>query len=60
MERNITGFYKNYILFEQNGLFHVVNRQAQKILFKGSEEKASKIFIMLVANFINEELKIEP
>ena len=58
--KNIVGFYKNWILVEQDGVFYVTSRQPKKILFKGDEEGANKVFTMLIANFINEELtKVE-
>ena len=58
--KNIIGFYKNWVLVEQNDKFYVVNRAERKVLFRGAEEEAHKNFVMLVANFINEDLqKIE-
>jgi hypothetical protein len=58
---NIIGFYKNWSLVEKNGMFYVVARQERKVLFTGTEGDACKTFILLVANFINEDLttKIE-
>ena len=50
----IIGFYKNWSLVNKEGVFYVVNRTEKKVLFKGTEDEASKIFIMLAANFINE------
>lgn len=52
---NIIGFYKDWTLVDKEGAYYVVNRRDKKILFKGTEEQASKIFIMLVGNFITEE-----
>lgn len=54
---NIIGFYKDFTLIEENGNYRVVNRRDKKVLFKGEEEAASKIFIMLSAKFIDENLK---
>lgn len=54
---NIIGFYKDYNLIEQNNNYLVVNRRDKKVLFKGEEEEASKMFIMLSAKFIDENLK---
>jgi hypothetical protein len=59
-KKDIIGFYKNWTLVEQNGKFYVVDRTERKVLFKGTEEEATKTFTMLVANFINNDLeKIE-
>ena len=52
--QNIIGYYKNWTLVEQNGLFYVVNQPERKVLFKGDEEGANKMFVMLIANFIDE------
>ena len=54
---NIIGFYKDFTLIEENGNYRVVNRRDKKVLFKGEEEADSKIFIMLSAKFIDENLK---
>ena len=51
---NIVGFYKKLRLVERDGLYFVVNGEKRKILFKGSEEECSKMFVMLIADFINE------
>ena len=57
---NIIGFYKNWSLVEQDGRFYVVDRQERKVLCRGTEEIAHKAFVMLVANFIDNNLaKIE-
>ena len=53
--KNIIGYYKNWILVEQDGMFYVTARQERKVLFKGDEEGANKVFVMLIANFINED-----
>ena len=52
---NIIGFYKDWTLVDKEGTYYVVNRRDKKILFEGTEDLASKTFIMLVANFITEE-----
>ena len=51
----IIGFYKDLTLVEKEENYYVVNKCDKKILFKGDEDQASKYFIMLVANFINED-----
>ena len=51
---HILGFYKDLTLLEKEENYYVVNKCDKKILFKGDEDQASKHFIMLVANFINE------
>lgn len=51
---HILGFYKDLTLVEKEENYYVVNTRDKKILFKGDEDQASKHFIMLVANFINE------
>lgn len=51
---NIVGFYKKLRLVERDGLYFVVNGEKRKILFKGTEEECSKMFVMLIADFINE------
>ena len=55
----IIGYYKDLTFLERDGSYLVVDKSARKILFKGTEEEASKVFIMLCANFINENLEIE-
>ena len=50
----ILGFYKDLTLSKKEENYYVVNTRDKKILFKGDEDQASKYFIMLVANFINE------
>lgn len=57
---NIIGFYKNYRLVEQDGKYLVVNKQERRVVFAGDEETASKLFIMLAAEFIDEKfMKVE-
>ena len=51
---HILGFYKDLTLVKKEENYYVVNTRDKKILFKGDEDQASKHFIMLVANFINE------
>ena len=51
---HIISFYKDLTLVEKEKNYYVVNKRDKKILFKGDEDQASKYFIMLVANFINE------
>ena len=53
----IIGFYKNWSLVDKEGVFYVVDATGKNVLFKGTEDAASKVFIMLSANFINEEGK---
>lgn len=58
MDKNdIIGFYKNYILVRVGEQFCVVNRVERKTLFKGTEEEATKTFTLLIANFINDDLR---
>ena len=51
---DIIGFYKQFELVRDGDVYFVVNRNERKILFKGNEEDATKIFIMLSAKFIEE------
>lgn len=57
MDKEILGFYKNYMLVKGDNLCFVTNRTERKIIFQGDEESASKFFTMLIANFINEKLE---
>lgn len=51
---NILGFYTklNIVLAENNGVYYVVDRDARKILCKGTEEDCTKMFVMMMAGFI--------
>lgn len=51
---NIIGFYKDFRLVENNGSYFVVNRQKRSILFRGTEEECSELFVMLIANLIEQ------
>ena len=56
--QNIIGYYKDWLLVELNETYAVVKRKSTtekaKILFSGSEDDTTKIFTMLIANFIDE------
>ena len=56
--QNIIGYYKNWLLVELNNTYAVVKRKTAtekaKVLFSGSEDSATKIFTMLIGNFIDE------
>lgn len=56
--QNIIGYYKNWLLVELDETFAVVKRKTAtekaKVLFSGSEDSATKMFTMLIANFIDE------
>lgn len=54
MQQKILGYYGNWILAEQDGICYVVKRR-EKVLFKGDEEQATKLFVMLISGFIKEE-----
>ena len=51
---NIIGYYKKWNLVEKDGVYLVVDREKREILLRGTEEECSKMFVMLVAGFINE------
>lgn len=55
----IRGFYDNYMLVEHNGTYYVTKRQEREVLFKGSEEEATKLFVMLIAGYVDERIKVE-
>ena len=55
---NIIGYYKKWNLVEKDGGYLVVDREKREILLRGTEEECSKMFIMLVAGFINEQGEI--
>ena len=54
---NILGWHKksNMILIEKDGTYLVVDKQEKKILYQGDEETCNKLFIMIVAGFIEKE-----
>lgn len=56
---NIIGYYKDWTLVEKDGDYLVINRPDKKILYKGSEDQASRYFIMLVADFIDENMRVK-
>lgn len=55
---NILGFYKKQelVLGEQDGIYFVVDKQNKEILCQGDEEKCTKVFVMMVAGFIEKDL----
>lgn len=55
MDKKIIGFYKNWRLVEKNGIYYVIDIDTKEILYRGSEEISSKLFIMLAANYIQKE-----
>ena len=56
--QNIIGYYKNWLLVELDETYAVVKRKTStekaKVLYSGSEDNATKIFTMLITNFIDE------
>ena len=56
--QNIIGYYKNWLLVKLDETYAVVKRKSDtekaKILFAGSEDSATKVFTMLIGNFIDE------
>ena len=56
--QNIIGYYKSWLLIERDGIYAIVKRknatEKVTVLFSGSEEDATKIFTMLIANYIDE------
>lgn len=56
----IIGHYKDWTLVEKDERYLVINQSDKKVLYEGTEKQANKIFVMLVAKFIDEKfLKIE-
>lgn len=56
--RNIIGFYKKFMLVEEDDIYFVVNRQDKRIVcISTDEEEANKIFIMLSKECINDDFK---
>ena len=55
---NILGWHKksNIVLIEKDDTYLVVDKQEKKILYQGDEETCNKLFIMMVAGFIENEL----
>lgn len=53
---NILGFYKklNLTLLEKDGTYYVANKELRKVIYQGDEEECSKIFVMMIAGFIEE------
>lgn len=52
--QQIIGYYKNWLLVELNGFYYVVRRK-ERVLCKGSEEFATKVFVMLIDGFITDD-----
>ena len=54
---NILGWHKksNVTLIEKDDEYLVVDKQEKKILYQGDEETCNKLFIMIVAGFIEKE-----
>jgi hypothetical protein len=54
---NIIGFYKTWRLAERDGIFYVVAKddEGTRIVYRGSEGCCTKMFVMLVAGFIDED-----
>ena len=52
---NILGFYKktNLLLVEKDGVYFVVDRQDKTILYQGDEEECTKVFVMMLTEFID-------
>ena len=55
---NILGWHKksNVTLIEKDDTYFVIDKQEKKILYQGDEETWNKLFIMMVAGFIENEL----
>ena len=55
---NILGWHKksNVTLIEKDDTYFVIDKQEKKILYQGDEETCNKLFIMMVAGFIENEL----
>ena len=55
---NILGWHKksNITLIEKDDEYLVVDKREKKILYQGDEETCNKIFIIMVARFIENEL----
>lgn len=53
---NILGFYKklNLTLLEKDGTYYVANKETKKVICKGDEERCTKVFVMMMAGFIEE------
>ena len=53
---NILGFYKklNLTLLEKDGTYYVANRETKQVILKGDEEACTKMFVMMMAGFIEE------
>lgn len=53
---NILGFYKklNLTLLEKDGTYYVANKKTKKVICKGDEERCTKVFVMMMAGFIEE------
>lgn len=57
---NIIGYYKNWCLVERGNKYAVVNRPDKKVVFTSTdEESATKVFVMLLAEFINEKGEVQ-
>lgn len=52
---NIIGHFKELRLFEKDGKYWVVDGPNKKVLYKGQEESAYKLFTVLVLEFIDEK-----
>ena len=51
---SIIVYYKQWALLEKDGEYLVIDKPDKKILYIGPEEHATKIFVMLIAGFIDE------
>lgn len=53
---NILGFYKkfNLTLLEKDSTYYVANRETKKVIYQGNEEDCTKVFVMMIAGFIEE------
>ena len=58
IDMNILGWHKksNVTLIEKDDTYFVIDKQEKKILYQGDEETCNKLFIMMVAGFIENEL----
>ena len=55
---NILGIYKklNLALIEKDGEYFVTDKRERKVLYRGDEEACTKVFVMMIARFIEKDL----
>ena len=52
---NILGMYKELNLVKKDHTCYVVDRQERKILYHGDEESCTRVFITMIAGFIEKD-----